>query len=506
MINCKYVYPCLIIRPIDKYKGIDTIKHLKWFIDSILEQTEKIIKQLVGDNPKRSWAKNCMCHSSYYPCEYCFARGVLTPIDTQTRNDKKKNFAVEKNLIAEKLRNAEDLTAEEVQDLKKLEKNVIAKEKQEMKKKSSRITWPACTANSQPRTRENISEILENIDVLTPQEKKGIIGRSVLFDIPRYNFVRDTPAEYMHSTCLGVIKRLVELTFSVGEVRPRKTNRKLSDPKQFNVLMRSIKNFKECSRRARDLDFSVLKAAEFRDLALLYFPLIVECIEDEQKERDLWLHIAFMVRACILPSEEFRYVDLNEVTACSMRFYKMYEAIFGRLNCTYNTHVVFSHITEIRAHGPLTETSAFVFESFYGEMKKCFVPGTNSPLKQILQKVLLKRSLSNHCCEIPIYFSNRETSLENDTLIYVWENNRHNMYLIKEVFHDELLCTKINKEVVEFDECPMLEWKTVGVYKKTEDDNASNDDVIIEKKKVSGKVIKVLNLLITCPNNVLREK
>ena len=452
--TCKCIYPVRITRPLGKYRGLDNQEQLRIFLDDV-NSTNKHICQFLADNQKRSTALNSLGHSSWYPCEYCFTRGV--PLKTKTAQGNNK----------------------------------------------TKITWPASTANGEPKTQEKIEDILENLEHLGSRERKGIVGPSALLELPNFDIVRDTPCEYLHSTCLGVIKRTVSLTFSVGESRPRNTKRKLSDPRQFNVLMLQVKMPKESSRRARELDFAVLKGAEFRNIAIFFFVLVLECIEEGEDERELWLCLAYMVRACIVPSVEFRYVNINVVEMCSKKVYQIYEKLFGAVNCTYNTHTVFSHIMEIRAHGPLTETSTFPFESFYGELKNCYVPGTPSPLKQAFQKVLLKRTLSRHCCEIPITYSAKETGLQNDTLIYVWKNNKHNMYKIIDIMDDVLICQEILKTECSFEEAD-LPWKTVGVFEYGEIDETRFIEV--EKQEVSGKVIFVNNYLITCPLNILREK
>ena len=452
MRNCKAIYPVRIIRPLGKYKGIDSQEQLRIVISDV-SMHHKCVSHFLADNQKRSVAKNSLGHSSWHPCEYCFSRGV--PLTTNTGGVKR-----------------------------------------------TKITWPASTANGEERTREKIEDILENIEDLSPRERKGIVGPSALMQLPNFDIVMDTPCEYLHSMCLGTVKRTVELTFSVGESRPRNTNRKLSDPRQFNVLLLQIQMPKESSRRAREMDFAVLKGAEFRNIAIFFFPLVLECIEEGEDERELWLCLAYMTRACIIPSEEFRYVNINIVEMCSKKFYQLYEKLFGAVNCTYNTHVVFSHITEIRAHGPLTETSTFCFESFYGELKNCYVPGTPSPLKQAFQKVLLKRTLS-HCCEIPITYSNKETALQNDTLIYVWKFNEHNMYKIVDIIDDVLICHKIIKSQCSFEDAD-LPWKTVGVFELIEINYT--EYIEIDKNEVSGKILQVNEYLITCPTNILREK
>ena len=143
--------------------------------------------------------------------------------------------------------------------------------------------------------------------------------------------------------------------------------------------------------------------------------------------------LAFMVRACILPEEEFQAVNVNSIKYCQKHFYITYQQLFGERNCTYSIHVISSHIFQMRAKGPLTEVSAYKFESFYGELRNSFQPGTVSVVKQMFQSVLLKRMLSKHVCYESIYYSEKDTALECNNLIYVFESNTHVIYKIKSI-------------------------------------------------------------------------
>ena len=123
--------------------------------------------------------------------------------------------------------------------------------------------------------------------------------------------------------------------------------------------------------------------------------------------------------------------------------------------------------------------------------------------KQAFTKVLLKRILSHHCCQIPITYSNRETSLQNDTLIYVWKYNKHNMYKIVDIIDDDLICHIIVKSECTFEDAD-LPWKSVGVFEFVEINYT--EFIEIDKNEVTGKVLFVNDYLITCPANILREK
>ena len=102
-----------------------------------------------------------------------------------------------------------------------------------------------------------------------------------------------------------------------------------------------------------------------------------------------------MIRSCIIPADEFVCLNTDTITEACKNMYDLYEQLFGATNCTYSIHVVCSHLMQIRNTGPLTERSAFAFESFYGELRRSFVTGMPSTLKQMMQTVYLRRNL-NH--------------------------------------------------------------------------------------------------------------
>ena len=502
--GCKHIYPLRVIKPLHKFE-IDHIEQFKKVLDDIYEN-DYVVSQFIGDQPKRSFARQCLCFSSWYPCEYCFAKGTKIVTNSSENKREKEKLTLQIDIIKEKVSSLQGSeNAGQVQKLKKLKKELILAEKK-IKAKKSNIVWPKTTMNGPPRTREEIAEIIDKIEngvKLTVDEAKGIKGRSLLFDLPSFNFVNNSPVDYMHGVCLGLVKRCVELTFSVGESRPRITKRKLSPPSLFNKLIADVQVPWESNRRIRDLDFSVYKAQEFRNLVLFMFPVILECIEPGQKERHMWLNLAYSIRSCVIPSEEFKQFPLNVIDKCTTSFYSIYQQLFGVQNCPYTVHVVISHLVEMRFHGPLTATSAFLFESFYSEMRTSFVPGTQSTLKQILSNVLLKRIIVDHKCQNDIYISAKNPPRECNNLIYTFHQNVYTIYLVKSVNNNLLTCQIQDTLTCSFPETPTLNWGIVGVFKKGE---LLPDEVVIERQQVKGKVLNVKNYLLTCPINILREK
>ena len=462
-----------------------------------------IITSFVGDNPVRSGVRECLSFSSWYPCEYCFSKGTKLVTNDAELKRKKKNINTQRKILAAKMKNAR---GRKLSKLKKIDKELIESEKK-LKPKQSNIVWPKTTANGPPRTRDEIFDIIQNIENGIPMsidEAKGIHGRSLFFDIPYFDFVKDIPVDYLHCGCIGVVKKCVELTFKVtSDVRQRITKRPLSSPQSFNRQIAHVKVPRESNRRVRDLDFAVYKGQEYQNLLLYFFPLILNCIEENTKERHVWLYLTYMVKACVIPDEEYApFNNSNVIQYCITKFYSIYESVFGARNCTYNTHT-FSHLLEMRSHGPLTATSAFPFESFYGEMRNSFVPGTNSTLKQIFSNILLKRAIAKHCCEQKIYISEKDTPMECNSLIYCYENSQYHLYKVTEKDGENLVCASIESLPCSFPETPTLNWSLIGVFKKG---NISEEQTIINMSEVKGKLFLVNDFLLTCPLNVLREK
>ena len=503
--KCRYVYPITIIRPSEKYR-VDSKKYLYQVIQDVLCNS-CTITMFIGDNPKRAMARDAMGHSSFYACEYCFQKASRFIEAFKKTDNKRKNLEGQIELIKTEINGVKNVpnSQEKLKTLKALLKSLTSSLKGLTTNRAT-IVWPSSTINGTPRTNSSIREIVQKIKDnpdLTPDERMGIIGESHFLNIDSFNFCRDITCEYLHCVCLGVTKRLLELTFKVGENRPRITKRKLSNPNDFNVLMSEILVPGEFPRRARSLDFAVFKGQEFRNIVIFYFHLVVECIEPSAKERHLWLYLAYVIRACIIPSEEFQNVSLDCIKYACETFYTIYERLFGPKNCTYNTHIVFAHLLQIRENGPLTLSSAFGFESFYGELRNSFTPGTISPLKQILQNVYLKRVLSKHTCESAVTISDYNTPLECNNLVYIYKDERYNFYKVLKIADNVLECVTIEKEIQSYEETPTLAWAKVGVFQFA---GEKNDLVKVNVNSVHGKLIRVKNLLITCPNEILREK
>lgn len=520
--SCRNIYPLRLIRPCNRYKYDDQEQIEAVLLD--LNQTEATLDSCILDNPKRARVKCTKSSSATCPCEYCEASAVNYSDAITSETIKLINKRYDEQI--ENLKSQVDaLRSESAVDnnfqgnISLLETTIEQLEKSkkvELKgMKKSQLTWPASTMNGRPRTITAIKRIIKDIEESeVPLDKdyvKGIKGRSKLLNQPNFDFILDIPCEYMHLGCQGVVRRMVELTFDVGEKRIRVTTRKLSNVNLYNSKISKIDFFREFSRRCRHLDFAVFKAQEFRNLLLFFFPIVVDSIEPEyKKERQVWLNLVFVVRACILPNNEYENVEKRILFKACELFYNLFEETYGQKNCSYSVHVLGSHLFKIRGNQPLTSRSAFMFESFYSEMKNLFKPGTVAPLKQILKNCLMKRTVEYHTCSKSIHYAALQTdphkrkTLENNSMIYTYENNSYNLFNITKIESDTFTCTRQGKFEYKNDLTPNYDWKSIGVFRYGP--QCLSEVHEINRKSVCGKVMVVDNMLITCPINVLLEK
>lgn len=535
-INCRNVYPLFLIKPFnrEKYNEQDILKTVFKDINS---NNHIILDDVICDNPKRSIVRNALCHSSRYACEYCESPGtsyvspqaqksVATFVDKVSRqkSDILKQIDYLQGIPGTSAGKEEDQY--QVQILEDLYSTLENQEIEEKKKlKRHHIVWPSNTMKGKLRTMTTIRDISNAIytgrnsddesEELSKDDKLGIVGTSVLLYQRNFNLLNNVPVEYMHSVCLGVVKRLLELTFKVGENRESLSKRKLSLPSKYNDLISEVRVPREFSRRCRQLDLSVMKAQEQRNLILFFFPLVLKCIDDAYPdEQKIWLFLAYMIRACVLPETEFSCIDNNVIILCCTTFYKLYDTVFGSKQCTYSIHVVSSHLLQIRGNKPLTFKSAFKFESLYSEMKNSYQPGTTSTLKQILRNLLIKRMIEFHVCETSLFLkpdkSDRDgkpakQSKECNDLVYTFVNKNHAMYKILNINDDDYTVTCVEQGffLANFDVTPNLSWKDVGVFRVGP---CGSKKYTVPISSICGKVIKVDHYFLTCPSNVLREK
>ena len=248
--HCRNIYPIALIKPHEKYK-FDVQKHLKRVLRD-LNDNNIIIDCATFDNPKRSDVRCAKSASAKFACEYCVNCAIpYTNVNKKSMIMIRKKYEIQEKKISNEIEEYEQTQNDEDENnylthLRQTLETVIKEKETELKKHGRKqLTWPYSTMEGNLRTIDEIREISNEIEAnpnivnTNPEYCKGIKGKSLMLDQPYFHMINDMPCEYMHLTCLGVIKRMVKLNFKVGENRPRITKRKLSSPQSFNDKIKS---------------------------------------------------------------------------------------------------------------------------------------------------------------------------------------------------------------------------------------------------------------------------
>lgn len=194
--------------------------------------------------------------------------------------------------------------------------------------------------------------------------------------------VSQFPGDYMHSVCLGVVRKLVNIWLR-GALRfrlPASIVNRLSD--SLTGLRKYIPlEFARKPRTLRDVDR--WKATEFRMFLLYIGPVILPVYLDTNIYQNfmlLFCSIAILVSPT-LSSLHWQYAD----TLLKM-FVTHFGQIYGKEALVYNVHSLVHLAQDVRQHGCLDNFSAFPYENHLQKLKK-LVRKTERPLAQIVRRL-----------------------------------------------------------------------------------------------------------------------
>ena len=197
---------------------------------------------------------------------------------------------------------------------------------------------------------------------------KGDTPLSDLFDLPL------VPYDVMHLLYFGVFRSLVLHMLSLESEDISLLNEKI-----LSVLVPS--DFK---RKPRSFEFRLkFKAVEWRNL-ILYFPSVFSFCSDQSVLMVVMYMSTFtkiLLKDCISES------DLHDADVLICSFLKLCTELFGPSVQTMSMHAPRHLVMQVRIFGALWSTSATVFKSAYGRLKR-LVTGTRCAGQLIIKRFL----------------------------------------------------------------------------------------------------------------------
>ncbi len=333
--GCRQVY-LLEVRIAKRTAGKDVHE----FMDGLVNSCRDLgvtLDYFVADAPMRAFVKILKAHSGRYSCEICEASGVCI---------------------------------------------------------NRKICYPACQILQRTRTHDLWLQCVEDLEQQADGgfsgHVRGIMGRSPLLSLPKFDIVKDAPVDPMHRDWLGLTKStLWRNTIGIGKTgaisaRGQRITALVSD------AYKQIRLPREFSRKPRAVDYPNFKAQEWKSLLITSFQTICQVVTEEVSHEvgHIWITFTFLMFVYYGPEWLLQEMDQQFLTDLHETLYDEFAEQFGPSACSYNWHS-FYHMPLVRRFGRPSEISTEPFESCYGQVKKSYQPGTRNVGLQIVRNMML---------------------------------------------------------------------------------------------------------------------
>lgn len=207
----------------------------------------------------------------------------------------------------------------------------------------------------------------------------GIDSAFLKLDI---NMITQFPLDYLHTVCLGVVKKMMNMWTS-GDLTSRLQS-KCVDKISERLIKISKTQPSEFQRKCRSLkELGNFKGCEFRDLILYTLPVITkDIIPADQYNNLLMLHCAMIILVDPVLSNSHHKVAQYLLE----RFVDSFGRIYGMHHIVYNVHSLVHIVDDVQLYGALDNYSAFPFESYMYQIKRC-LHKNNDSLAQLCNRV-----------------------------------------------------------------------------------------------------------------------
>lgn len=209
---------------------------------------------------------------------------------------------------------------------------------------------------------------------------------SILTEIPEIDMVDTFPLDYMHLTCLGVVKKLVLLWLGSLKLAPlsvRLPSKKVHDVSNHLSILKSNITTDFC-RTPRGLnEVPRWKATEFRQFLLYTGPIVLYgVLSNECYLHFICLHVSSTRILLVKNNSENLLIFVEKLL---VYFVQKFADIYGKTFMSHNIHGLL-HITEdYKNYGALDSFSCFPFENFMKSLKK-MIRKHEKPLEQVVRR------------------------------------------------------------------------------------------------------------------------
>lgn len=194
--------------------------------------------------------------------------------------------------------------------------------------------------------------------------------------------VTSFPIDYMHSVCLGVMRKLL-FEWRDGSNLFRLKKQQIES---LDIKIKAISSYwpREFNRKPRSLtELEHWKATEFRFYLLYLGPVLFIDI----LPKHVYCNFMLLKYGMTILLNETLNERYNEYANDLLHLFVKYAVrIYGQQFCVYNVHVLTHLAGEAKIYGSLNGISCFPFENYLYSLKK-LLRKTNFPLQQVIHRI-----------------------------------------------------------------------------------------------------------------------
>ena len=264
------------------------------------------------------------------------------------------------------------------------------------------------------------------------------VGKSPLIDIG-LSCIKLFSLDYMHLVCLGVVKRM--LTFLKQGPRECRLSYQQLTIISENLLNLNGKMPREFARQPRSTDYlDRWKATELCQFLLYTGPIVLKSVVSANVYKHF---LSLMIAMSILlnSDENVRSTYIGYARDLLFYFVRNAKVVYGETFSSYNVHALCHLADDVENfESSLNEISAFPFENYLQNLKKC-VRKAQNPIAQISKRI--KEIEKSNCRRI-----SKRTHLQVGTRkkdsCFMLKNNR--IVIIREKRDDQkYVCDMISR-------------------------------------------------------------
>lgn len=205
-----------------------------------------------------------------------------------------------------------------------------------------------------------------------------------------FNPVTNVPLDYMHSICLGIVRKLLYLWVD-GKSHYRLQYRDIEEISTLLVTQLKPSISVEFTRKPRAMNcLKLWKATKYRMILLYTGPVAFK----STLKRNVYAHfLTLHVIIRILCSQDLNDY-LNYAQDLILFFIKRFMKIYGIHHMSHNVHSLLHLVDDVKNFGPLDNFSAFKFENHMQIFKK-YIRKAERLLQQVVRRYIEKENTSD---------------------------------------------------------------------------------------------------------------